>query len=785
MTINLILDKTKLLDSTSSILALNEQDYFICYGAIKESIVSKKNISFISYNAPVINWLSKAFNKYPGIEIIYIEISFRELLAKKWNINYDLEISDTQIINEKLLDMQIEGGDENIPFTNFVCNNFISPLLTAQSIPKSHYGDLINHLVQYDKLSPNLPKLFKSIYSFKIKNTLGNDPTNIIYKLIDTDINEAYETISTYRILSSYPAKIKNNCLPESINKSLEEIRPNLNDLNVESYIKHSKKFTNSVLPELNIFFNNHLITDKASLKDLINLTSGLLKEEIEFILQKLKEKPELINEDIISQIESKFSKLLPIFISEIRELRDLIQPKYPNEFESAVNIDDAITWAIEEYLPYRYWMDRARKVDTKIVEYGIKFSEYYFNNYDKISYHYANCLFRYILNNKEIIKNTDVTVVLILDNFSYRHLNYLKSSFNEYKLYVRNTTPYISLLPSETGVSKFSLVSAHRDAIDSKTSGYETTIKNVWKSYFPDHKITYISRIGDLENCEVNSKEIIFINYIEIDKELHKAYEKTAREHNDIIKFYISGITSAVNKFCKGKNIEDKVKIFFASDHGSTLINKNIQNKIDIKYFKNFKLESSHRFLELEDKEYLLFKNNVNVQDSLHFLDKMISGDGTNYIIAKGYNRFIDISDEFYVHGGASPEEVIVPTGYFEYETQTTKSIIFQLQKNDYRLLVKDISIWRIANPNSESIESIFIETSIDDEILFQHSIKEIKSNNELKFNEEIRIKDENAKNIRVNISYKIVNNYYKEEFVFPITIKKIVQSKFNFDNF
>ena len=102
MIVNLIIDKTKLVESSNSILVHTEKDYFATYSSIKDSIINNKDIRIISYSAPVISWLSNAFSKYPKTSIISKEISFKELLAKKWNVTYDIEISDIQIISEKL-----------------------------------------------------------------------------------------------------------------------------------------------------------------------------------------------------------------------------------------------------------------------------------------------------------------------------------------------------------------------------------------------------------------------------------------------------------------------------------------------------------------------------------------------------------------------------------------------------------------------------------------------------------------------------------------------------------
>jgi len=102
MIINLVLDKTKLLESSNATVVTGEGQYFITYGIIKQSIRNNKEITVISYSTPVFSWLSKAFLNYPDVFVRDQEITYKVLLSKKWKIDYDIDISDSQIINEKL-----------------------------------------------------------------------------------------------------------------------------------------------------------------------------------------------------------------------------------------------------------------------------------------------------------------------------------------------------------------------------------------------------------------------------------------------------------------------------------------------------------------------------------------------------------------------------------------------------------------------------------------------------------------------------------------------------------
>ena len=238
------------------------------------------------------------------------------------------------------------------------------------------------------------------------------------------------------------------------------------------------------------------------------------------------------------------------------------------------------------------------------------------------------------------------------------------------------------------------------------------------------------------------------------------------------------------IANFIKRNKIENKSKIFLVSDHGSTLIAQNIKNEIDIDYFKDQEINPAHRFFVVDDKKFIKLKNNVNISDAIYFLNRNISGDGRNYAIARGFNRFKEIKESFYVHGGALPEEIIVPVGYFEYSTQEAKSLIVQLLKNDYRLMTKESIIIRVANPNNMPAKNILIEILANEISLAEIAIQELSEFSEKEISEEIRIRNPNIKLFRAHVNYEIMNKSYRETFEFPVSIKTMIETTFDFDN-
>ena len=265
------------------------------------------------------------------------------------------------------------------------------------------------------------------------------------------------------------------------------------------------------------------------------------------------------------------------------------------------------------------------------------------------------------------------------------------------------------------------------------------------------------------------------------MDDELHKPYQKSAIDHRDTILFKLNWFTKYITDFIRKNNIILRTKVFFISDHGSTFISKNIDNLIDINHFKKIKnIDPSHRYISVDDVEFNEIKNNTNMSANLFFIEKTIAGDKNNYIIADSYNRFKDINDTFYVHGGALPEEIIVPSGYFQYNMNNIEEIKITLIKNEFIIKTKETLKLRISNSNLFSLNNILIKVYADEiDLLSEIDIEKINEQSDIETGKDIRITSKSIKNLTFTVSYSVSSFNYETKVKIPIILKSIVSEK------
>ena len=787
MKIELILDKTKKISTKGYPVFNTEKEYFNAYTLLQKAIKDKIDKTIIVYNKPLQKWLLKGLKKYPNVQINAIELTFRDLLAKKWKVTFDINMTDTEIVRDNLLDLQIEGVQEQT-LSNFIADNFISLHLNTEALNKSKFGELLNDLLKFEEDKLEYPQIAKTILRIKINKWLKNSPENskVIQSLIG-DIKGFYNLCCSYNLIKNYPENFQTKCLEKKWLHLLKKSNLSLLKLNINSFTSNNELFQ-PIKDEFELFFEGVYKSikdlDGETIIDLLSYFSGELPIEIEFLIKILEENPGLISNKLILKIKNVFRPILTLYGQQINSLKDYKQPAIPTPFNNNWDLQETIDWALKKYLPYKFWLENCQRSNPEINKYGYQFAEYIFNNYEKFSYHYKNVIYRFIYNNKNIIKNTEIPILVILDNFNYKFINRLRDSFTKYEIVPKNIIPYLGILPTETSIAKIAIVAGKRD-IAEVSNNYRKTIMSVWQEYFPEHKIQYVSKAGVLDEHKPKGKEFIIINYTQIDSELHKSYEKTAIEHKRMVSFIIDEFARNISRFIKRNNLETKSKIFFISDHGSTLITSDVLNNVDINLFKKYDIDLSHRFFATTDKKFASYKDNPNISDSIFCLNKEIAGSKKNYIIARGYNHFKNINESFYVHGGATPEEIIVPGGYFEYNTEFAKKIILQLTKQEYRLKAKETVKIRIANPNNLIINNLIFNIYNKNSHLSEIILDELRGKSEKNISGDIRIPSREVNNFLIKLDYEITGKLYEMEKEFSIKLKTITQPKIDLNKF
>ena len=251
-------------------------------------------------------------------------------------------------------------------------------------------------------------------------------------------------------------------------------------------------------------------------------------------------------------------------------------------------------------------------------------------------------------------------------------------------------------------------------------------------------------------------------------------------------IKNELNALSREILAFAKRIGYENKLKVYVMSDHGSTSILSSQENLIDQVYYKGRVEKSDHRYVYVADED--MSKLHSNIDRYCYVIDRNRFGTKENYLIAKKYYRFKETDESFYVHGGITPEEQIVPFIRFERVDVKEEALIITLVSNEFRLSVKSKIQMIIKNPNEYAVQDIEIS------ILNSNVRSDSKSVKYEKFDElsvskvymdNIRfVKNEGNEELLLKVTYKFLGKEYEHVYKLPIIVKSVQRNIANFDD-
>jgi len=249
-------------------------------------------------------------------------------------------------------------------------------------------------------------------------------------------------------------------------------------------------------------------------------------------------------------------------------------------------------------------------------------------------------------------------------------------------------------------------LIAGQGDQIDLFDERYADLVAKRWGPILGGKQVKYLQNIGELQQERVLAHDVYFLNYLPIDIALHQDNRDSGRSHAEVIHESLLSLAKVVANFAKRFQVEQRLHVYVISDHGSTRIPQDSVNVIDQKFFKGLTLEKHHRFIQLSDEKFAELPQVASTQ--CYLIDRRVFKTNKNYLIARQYYRFLKTQENFYVHGGLTPEEVIVPFARFTCEPVTPAHPTVRLVTKEFRYAVRSRVVLEVGNPNAFPLEAL-----------------------------------------------------------------------------
>ncbi|GAP21872.1 hypothetical protein [Leptolinea tardivitalis] len=695
------LDQNQLFQHRNTTIVSNFSGYVSTYAIILRIIEDKGDSTIVVSNIAIFQWLKNMANRYPDGTFVFETIDARGTLAQRWALDIPTGVTNDDIQGAGLLSLDLHP-QPGFSFEDVLLAHFYAPILTSTTFPLTQLVTLLN-AVKLEQWKTNLaiPLLARILHTRMEgwKSKTHSSEQHQLVNLFAADPAGLKLLLMRFRVLQWYPT-LGEVLMGETFHL-LRLLKLQLDDLAVEE-----ASIPETIL-QVTYFLNNQQPQNAEELSALLERMSGLLAVEFETIEKYLRDHPDWITPELIEQIEDKFSGQSLRLARKIATLRGLIRPPKPGTPDLNWNVDTMLSWTTESYLPYQAWCNRQEQFDPDLYAIGDRFSEWLMQNWDNIHANSKRMVFNILPNKAADLKRAGVVnLVLVIDNLGWAFSEMLRDLFQERGYFLAGAEPYMAMLPSETEISKKCLLAGAvgYQAIDDKT--YKGMIEKGWVPYFNDNAFRYISDIGSLSAIETIDAASYVVNYLAVDKALHKSADEIGMPHRDHIHHLLEKLVENTILFIEKHGLQENIRIHVVSDHGSTRIPAMVQNDLDPVFFKTNGFDArSHRYVIVSNDRFAGLADNLKLD--CFFLPANDFMNPENVLCARRGNRFIPTDKDFYVHGGLLPEEIIVPYLVFEPATVSTQDLTVLLKKNQYRYRMETIEL-EIGNPNDSAVEQV-----------------------------------------------------------------------------
>ncbi len=702
----IIIDVDHLLDDQKATAVVEKvSDYPYAYLALKEAIHGSSAISVHVRNRTVATWLARCAASYGDTHITLRTYTPRDALKDRWQIAIPLDVSDQNILQSGLLDVQVvpkEGQD----FWDILLETFYDVGFAYKVFPPGKLFALLNsfHKTQWQTAvqRPLAIRAQRDKLTQWMRTANSDAIRTIVQYLMDDPASLRHDLIS-YKLLRNYPQELGEKVLG-GIWETFSKVHIEVEDL------EYAQEDVSIALQEIEYYLPDILdqVKSASDLELLLDQMSGYLHQEFNYIEQLAQQHPEYLTPALLQRIEQRFRPIKGTIENILVWLRRMLRPDPPQKPDISWSTLQWLEWVTNSYMPYYAWLDSQAKREPEVANQAFLFADWFYDHFIAIKngepqYFAFNALYQ---ERERMISDGTVTLVLIVDNLNFMYFDELRQQFNQQGFSLKEVKPLFSLIPTATEVGKAALIAGQGDQMDLFDARYEELIANEWEPILHGKKLKYLQNIGELQQERALAHDVYFLNYLPIDIALHQDNRDSGRSHAEIIHECLVSLTKTVANFAKRFQVEQRLNVYVISDHGSTRIPQDSVNVIDQKFFKGLTLEKHHRFIQLSDEKFAELPQVASTQ--CYLIDRRVFKTNKNYLIARQYYRFLKTQENFYVHGGLTPEEVIVPFARFTCEPVTPAHPTVRLVTKEFRYAVRSRVVLEVGNPNAFPLEAL-----------------------------------------------------------------------------
>ncbi len=645
-----------------SLEVASDADYLKAVASLREGVAVDQDVIWVRQEHHF-RWLSNLVEQCPSPGARSVEFNratARTLLAQHWKRELPAWLTDREILDHNLLETELspEGAD--------VCRALLHPILGT--LPKSFPLKKAGFLAQKLSDPTTAEALQKEIAAMAWQEVMQqwqdqeDSPQWVAayLKRLQQDPQSLWNDLTTWSLLCNYPAQVHEYALSPAAVLLVRSIPSD-----ALQAMDPSRQGAETARDQITQFFDQVNADAKGlPLAKLLGYVSGQLVHEFDCLEKLLGSRSHEVTAAIVQEVKRRFKDCSGLNKSRIAALDQWIEPTRPELLDESADAVTWVRWARERYFDFRWWQIQHDVVDPDVEQLVVNFSQWYAANYSNVHADPTMSAVQRLSQWRESISRDTVSLILMVDNLPFFFWSILEEALQGAGIYCHESDAVFVPLPSVTVTSKPQIVAGEPDA---SGSDYLKLLKKQSAHSWDSREVTYLAGLHQLREIQPDSSKpsVLLLNYLAADEALHEDRNHSGIPWQEQLSLLFRKLAEGVAEFAgRASGAGQGVSIYVLTDHGSTLILPNERKEAESQLTKRLFPNEKYRSASMTSEEAAAVPENLW---SLGTRFESALASGQVHFIPRGHATVANAKNgRFFSHGGATPEEVIVPCGIF-----------------------------------------------------------------------------------------------------------------------